>query len=94
MKRLCDCGKILHKGTRGDKCIKCSRKSRLRAGSALPDCPYLVDVPRMTDDEYDIIEAANNNGHRPTGPTIEADAIIKRNTARVRRAKRKHGILN
>jgi hypothetical protein len=48
----------------------------------------------MSDADYDIIEAANNNGHRPTGPTPEADAIMARNIASVRRAKTRHGILN
>lgn len=94
MTRSCDCGRELHKGTRGKRCRRCATKAKLRAGARLPDCWYLLDVPRMTDADYDIIEAANNNGHRPTGPTPEADVIMERNIARVRQAKVKHGILN
>jgi hypothetical protein len=48
----------------------------------------------MSDDEYDVIMLANNEGHRFNEPTPEADAIMKRNIARVRRAKVENGILN
>ena len=94
MKKFCGCGKLLHKQTRGDRCRKCATKHMLRAGARPSEAEYLVDVPRMSDDEYDIIMDVDNEGEPPVLPTERADAIVRRGVAAVRTVKDRLGILD
>jgi hypothetical protein len=84
MTRYCDCGKQLYRQTKGNQCKRCSDRAVRIARPPKIDADYLLDVPQMTENEYEAtIDPARD---------AEAAIAIERQTRIVRQAKVLAGI--